>query len=225
MILGSERLGELVREQIIANKKGVDAYELTTNQAISQPASQKLKSLQTGAKVLGAIPRTIREVSNFPVDIRGQRSVILDHHHPGSEMLETFPSIVGVLVDIERKQIKLRRHAKLGKQSGNILPGNVRDQPLQAAVQEVGPIFQGPKEAVSSIDPESVPALGKQKCGVVFAAGSDPDFRKGPVGGPYSTKNLMNDAIFPILRTNLRLVAQQSLWVSITSMIVEPNIG
>jgi hypothetical protein len=35
VILGTERLGELVCEQIIANKKGVDAYELTTNQAIS----------------------------------------------------------------------------------------------------------------------------------------------------------------------------------------------
>jgi hypothetical protein len=125
----------------------------------SQPTRQltpeDLQSFQAGAKVLGAIPRPTRPELNSPVDIRRYRSVILDHTTRGLKFLR--PShLVGVLVDIERKQVNFRRHTKLLKRTGDVLSRDKRDDPLQAIVLDIDPVFQSSNEPVASINPESV---------------------------------------------------------------------
>ena len=56
MILRSEWLCKLAREQVITDKECIATNKFTSYEAVSELAAQIFKSLQASAKVLGAIP-------------------------------------------------------------------------------------------------------------------------------------------------------------------------
>jgi hypothetical protein len=221
MVLGGKRRREPVGYQVITNEEGVVTCELAANKAVSESTRKLFKGLQTGTEILRAVPEAMRVVLDFPVNIGWNASVILNHDDARSKAAEALPNVVGVLVDIEGKQIKVFRDTELAEECGSIFLGHRRHQPLQAVVTEIGPAVHGTHELISSIDPEPPPTLRKQECRVVLISIPNSHFRENPVGSSHAAEDLLDDPVLPILGTNLVLISQESSRVSMARVIRE----
>ena len=113
MVLGCQRCGEVICDQIGPHKKRVDPGKVATNELVSELRAERLECPETGAEILASIPGSIRVVVNFPIDVWRNRGIVFDHYNTGSELFHAFPNVIGVLIDIQRQQIEFLRDLEL----------------------------------------------------------------------------------------------------------------
>jgi len=153
VVLGGEWRGEMPAHEVGPHEEGVDAIEVAAHQAIPEFRSQQLERLQARAIVLGAIPALVGGVPDLPVHGRRDRRVVFHRDNARPITSQPIPHVVGVLVDVERQQVELLRHAEAGKQAIGILAINKAAKPFQA----IGPVrdqaLRQRQEAVVAFQP------------------------------------------------------------------------
>ena len=101
MVFGREGCGEMVTQQIIADKKRIETYEVATHKAIPEFSSEYFICLQAGAIVLTAVTYPGGVIPDFPIHIGRQCSIVFNDNNPGMKGKKALPYVVRVLVDIE----------------------------------------------------------------------------------------------------------------------------
>lgn len=204
VIFGREGLGKnMVADQIVPDEKGVRADKIATHEVVAQFAAQPLEGLQAGAEVVTAVPDAIGAVARHPVQVGRQGGVVFHHHDPRPATVHRAPDVPGVLVDVERQEVELPRHAQIVEDAGDVFPRDKAAMRPQRAAAQLGPGRHGVEEGRVPVDPVPRPALGEQKRGVVFRAVSDSDFDKDAIRLAEAPEYFADHAVLAVLRADL----------------------
>ena len=124
MLLGRCRVEKVAASDIIPHEESICAGIIATDDAVTLLASKADEGFQTGAEIIGTVPRPRRIIGDDERHRRTQRRIIFDDDDAWFDRREGLPDPVVIVVNIDTEQIDVSRHAGLFKHRVDILRGD-----------------------------------------------------------------------------------------------------